>query len=77
MNLIVIDSSQGDSIYQLDLIKHLKSEYKIQVIGGNVVTAMQAYHLIQAGVDGIYIYIFHDFATFFLLFFVLFSHNYK
>ena len=27
VDVIVIDSSQGDSIYQLDLIKHLKSTY--------------------------------------------------
>lgn len=53
-DIIVIDSSQGDSMYQLDMIRHLKTNYpQVKVIGGNVVTKKQAYHLIQAGVDGL------------------------
>jgi IMP dehydrogenase/GMP reductase len=45
---------QGDSSYQIDIIKHIKSTYPgVDLIGGNVVTSRQAYHLIQAGVDGI------------------------
>ena len=54
VDLIVIDSSQGDSVYQYDIIQHLKQKHpQVDVIGGNVVTAKQAYHLIQAGVDGL------------------------
>jgi IMP dehydrogenase len=53
-DLIVIDSSQGDSMYQIDIIKHIKANFpQVELIGGNVVTSRQAYHLIQAGVDGI------------------------
>lgn len=41
-------------MYQLDIIKHIKANYpNIELIGGNVVTSLQAYHLIQAGVDGL------------------------
>lgn len=54
VDVIVIDSSQGDSMYQIDLIQHLKRSYPtLKVIAGNVVTRLQAYHLIQAGADGL------------------------
>lgn len=54
VDVIVVDSSQGDSMYQIEMVQHLKREHKeLNVIAGNVVTPLQALHLIQAGADGL------------------------
>merc|ERR1719506_2581721 len=54
VDVLVIDSSQGWSIYQLDLIKRLKIAHPhIDLICGNVVAPRQAKALIEAGADGI------------------------
>ncbi|CAG9319858.1 unnamed protein product [Blepharisma stoltei] len=54
VDAIVIDSSQGDSDFQIEMLNHIKRTFpSLDVICGNIVTVRQARRLIEAGCDGL------------------------
>ncbi|EMG21769.1 CBS domain protein, partial [Leptospira interrogans serovar Copenhageni str. LT2050] len=54
VDVIIIDSAQGNSNYQIEMIQFIKKEFKnLDIVAGNVVTRAQAENLIRAGADGL------------------------
>ncbi|MCB1135175.1 MAG: IMP dehydrogenase, partial [Chlamydiia bacterium] len=54
VDVVVFDTSQGYSTFEIELIRHTKKHYPhIQVVAGNVVTAEACAALIEAGADAI------------------------
>lgn len=54
VDVLVIDSSQGSSRYQLETLRYVKGRHpQVNVVAGNVVTARQARALVEAGADAL------------------------
>jgi len=54
VDLLVIDSAQGYSSFQIEMIKDIKKKYPdLEIMAGNVVTMNQAEGLIQVGADSL------------------------
>merc|ERR1719188_1929968 len=54
VDAVIVDSSQGDSVFQHEMVKWMKATFpELQVVAGNVVTKRQAKHLLECGADAL------------------------
>ncbi len=53
VDLLVVDSAHGDSANVIDTVRHIKREWQIDVVAGNVATASGCRNLIDAGADAV------------------------
>ncbi len=53
VDFILIDASDGYTIYQKETIEWIKKNYDVPVVGGNVVTAEAFKMLVEAGADAV------------------------
>jgi IMP dehydrogenase len=53
VDAIIVDTAHGHSIGVLERVRAIKSQYNVQVIGGNIATAAAAIDLVAAGADGV------------------------
>jgi IMP dehydrogenase len=53
VDFLVVDTAHGHAQSVLDMIRQLKANADVEVIGGNVATKQGAQALIEAGVDGV------------------------
>ncbi len=52
-DVVVVDTAHGHSKNVIEMVKWIKSNYKIDVIAGNIATAEAAKDLVDAGVDAV------------------------
>ncbi len=53
VDVIVVDTAHGHSRRVLDMIRRLKADTSVEIIGGNVATGVGALALVEAGADGV------------------------
>ena len=53
VDVLVVDTAHGHSLAVIEMVRRVKSEWDVQVIAGNIVTAEAAEALIDAGADAV------------------------